>query len=439
VTCAIAVAAGRGWPARLRSCRSRSRPPVRPSRRGRWRGDIVDHSQRPGRPGEADADGIERQHGRRAIRVFHCSRRSLGGPACRLIDSKLPWMRALRQSAGATHTTEGSRACPTGSPRSAASTATFIPRCQASGRCCRICPITGATRSVQRRIGELDSIAYPNNSPLTCRPDWRLATGKAGSDPRPAAERRARSVRNAAGDLQLSLRRATAVQRRHGRGFRKRGERLDAHGVLDGEKRLRASIVVPMQNPTMAGRGDRSLCRRQAVRAGADAADGRDAAGQAALLGRSTGGAASWPAGGHPSGSSYRHPVTAVGWPSYYTEDLRAQAQAFQTQLTSLICEGVFSNSPIYAWCCWNPASPGCPRICGRLTKYWRGCASRYPGSIGHRTEIVRKQCRFEPATGGRPGRCRTDAAVGWTTWNPRSLLLSRRLSALAVSTARAR
>ena len=35
---------------------------------------------------------------------------------------------------------------------------------------------------IQRGVHELESIAYPANSPLTSRPDWRLPNGKPGSD-----------------------------------------------------------------------------------------------------------------------------------------------------------------------------------------------------------------------------------------------------------------
>ena len=51
------------------------------------------------------------------------------------------------------------------------------------------------------------------------------------------------------------------------------------------------------------------------------------------------------PVGIH-AGSAYRHPVTPLGWPTYYTEDYAAQAQAFQAALSSLICEGVFTKFP---------------------------------------------------------------------------------------------
>ena len=38
--------------------------------------------------------------------------------------------------------------------------------------------------------------------------------------------------------------------------------------------------------------------------------------------------------------------MTPLGWPTYYTEDYAAQAQAFQAALSSLVCEGVFTKFP---------------------------------------------------------------------------------------------
>jgi uncharacterized protein len=73
---------------------------------------------------------------------------------------------------------------------------------------------------------------------------------------------------------------------------------------LDPEPRLRASIVVPLQDPEFAV--------EEIERCAPDA------------------------------GSSYRHPVTSVGWPTTYAEEYASQAQGFQAQLTSLITEGVF-------------------------------------------------------------------------------------------------
>ena len=46
------------------------------------------------------------------------------------------------------------------------------------------------------------------------------------------------------------------------------------------------------------------------------------------------------------AGSSFRHPPSALGWPSYYLEDYVSQAQGFAAALNSLVGEGVFVEVP---------------------------------------------------------------------------------------------
>src|SRR3984957_18916026 len=46
------------------------------------------------------------------------------------------------------------------------------------------------------------------------------------------------------------------------------------------------------------------------------------------------------------AGSTYRHPTTPIGWPSSFTEEYVNQATSFQSQLTSLVTEGVFAKFP---------------------------------------------------------------------------------------------
>ncbi len=197
-----------------------------------------------------------------------------------------------------------------------------------------------------RGLDELNSISYPANSPLTARSDWRPGKGK------PAATlEQIRSehldvfgvsiaICNCLYGVQLLFSEDMAA------AFATAVNKWMAAELLDREPRLRASIVVPIQSVELAvdeiercakdprfvqvlllASGDHPLGRRQywPIYAAAE------------RLGL--------PIGIH-AGSSYHNPPTAVGWPSYYTEDYVAQAQAFQSQLTSLICEGVFSRHP---------------------------------------------------------------------------------------------
>ena len=84
---------------------------------------------------------------------------------------------------------------------------------------------------VQRGVHELESIAYPANSPLTSRPDWRLPNGKPGSDLDALRAHALTPFGTSHRHLQLPVRRAAAVLRGHGRRLRPRGERLDGRRV----------------------------------------------------------------------------------------------------------------------------------------------------------------------------------------------------------------
>jgi uncharacterized protein len=177
---------------------------------------------------------------------------------------------------------------------------------------------------------------------------------------------------------------------------------------LDRDERLRASIVVPMQNPAMAAE-EIDRC----------AGDARFVQVLMLLMDEMPLGKRHYwpiyeaaqrhglPVGIH-AGSSYRHPVTAVGWPSYYTEDYAAQAQAFQSQLTSLICEGVFSKFPDLRVVLLESGFTWLPAHLWRLTKYWRGLRMEIPWVDRSPVEIVRSNVRLSlqpvdgPADGGQ-------------------------------------
>ncbi len=246
-----------------------------------------------------------------------------------------------------------------------------------------------------RGMDELNSISYPANSPLTARPDWRPETGKpAGSlqqiqreclDPFGTAI----AICNVLYGVQLLFAEDMAAAYAQAVNDWTRAE------LLDRDKRLRASIVVPLQSVERAvDEIERCAADPRFVQvlvlASGDHPLGKRlywpiyAAAQRHNL----------PIGIH-AGSNYHNPPTAVGWPSYYTEDYVAQAQAFQSQLTSLICEGVFNKFPDLKVVLLESGWTWLPAHLWRLTKYWRGLRIEIPWVDRSPFDIVRSNVRL--------------------------------------------
>ena len=95
------------------------------------------------------------------------------------------------------------------------------------------------------------------------------------------------------------------------------------------------------------------------------------------------------------AGSSYRHPSTPVGWSSYLSEDYINQAGAFQTQLTSLITEGVFAKFPDLTFVLMESGVTWLPGYLWRLTKFWKGLRSEVPWVADPPATIVRDRVRL--------------------------------------------
>lgn len=248
---------------------------------------------------------------------------------------------------------------------------------------------------VQRGLHDLESIAYPANAPLTSRPDWRPESGKPGSD----LDSLRRDALDAFGSevaiCNCLYGAPLLFSEDMGAGFARATNDWMAKEWLDKEPRLRASIVIPTQNAELAVEEiDRVAPDRRFVQVlmplMLDAPLGKRqywpiyaAAGKHGL-----------PVGIH-AGSTYRHPVTPVGWPSYYTEDYAAQAPGFQAALSSLVAEGVFTKFPgltvvlIESGVSWLPAH------LWRLTKFWRGLRLEVPWVDRSPTEIVRDHVRL--------------------------------------------
>jgi uncharacterized protein len=164
---------------------------------------------------------------------------------------------------------------------------------------------------------------------------------------------------------------------------------------LEPEPRLRASIVVPSQQPELAAREiDRVgahpgfvqvyLPVRSATPYGNriyrpifEAAVRHDLA-----VGLHFGGATGTP-------------PTPVGWPTYYLEEYAGMAQVFQSQLTSLVVEGAFDRFPALRVACIESGWTWLPAHLWRIDKEWKGLRREVPWVRRAPSEYVREHVRF--------------------------------------------
>ncbi len=164
---------------------------------------------------------------------------------------------------------------------------------------------------------------------------------------------------------------------------------------LDRDPRLRASIVVPIHSPDLAAEEiDRMAEDKRFV--------------QVLLLSMAElplGRRQNWPIYraaerhglpiGIHAGSSFRHPLSAVGWGSTYLEDYISYSQGMAGALDSLVVEGVFHRFPnlkavlIESGVAWHPAAMW------RLDKTWRGVRAETPWLTRMPSSIVRDHVRM--------------------------------------------
>ncbi|HEX4262045.1 MAG TPA: amidohydrolase family protein [Acetobacteraceae bacterium] len=247
----------------------------------------------------------------------------------------------------------------------------------------------------RRGIDAPASIAYPAAAPISVRPDWRPADKSAAATfPRLRAEAldafgTRLGICNCLIGVPLLFGEDMAA------AFARATNDWIAREWLDREPRLRASIVVPVQNPGLAAAEiDRCAADRRFVQvllpANGELPLGRrahwpiyEAAVRHGL-----------PVGIH-AGSAYRHPVTNVGWPSYYAEDYASHATSFQSQLLSLVAEGVFAKFPSLCVVLIESGFTWLPAFVWRLEKFWRGLRMEVPWVSRPPGEIVREHVRL--------------------------------------------
>ena len=247
---------------------------------------------------------------------------------------------------------------------------------------------------IEREVN-LESQSYPPNAPLTARPDWRDRQGRTGTDlgqlTSVTLDRLGSSlaILNCIYGVQLVMNEDMAVV------LTRALNDWIAKEWLDRDARLRASIVVPLQS---VERAVEEIERR--------ASDKRFvqvlvlAMGEVPLGRRHL-----WPIWaaaerhglpiGIHAGSAYRHPVTSLGWPSYYIEDYSAQSLGFQGQVASLITEGVFQKFPALKVVLIESGVTWVPAFLWRLSKFWRGVRAEVPWVNRPPADIFRTHFRL--------------------------------------------
>lgn len=164
---------------------------------------------------------------------------------------------------------------------------------------------------------------------------------------------------------------------------------------LDKEPRLRASIVVPTQNPEMAAEeidrlGDNPGFVQVLLLVRTEMPLGKrhywpiyEAAERHGLV-----------IGIHAGGSP-GNPITPVGWPSHYLEDYVSLAQAFQTQLVSLVSEGIFAKFPGLRVALIEGGFTWLPSLMWRFDKNWKGLRGEVPWVDRLPSEIIHEHVRL--------------------------------------------
>jgi len=246
-----------------------------------------------------------------------------------------------------------------------------------------------------RGIPSLESISYPPNAPITARPDWRGPKGVAAASVadvgRHVFERWGAGVAilNCLYGVQLVFNEDMAA------AFARALNDWIAAEWLDRDPRLAASIVVPLQNIEHAvdeverRAGDRRFVQILVLAMGETPLGRRSYWPLYAAAVRH-----GLPIGIH-AGSAYRHPVTSLGWPSYFSEDYAAQSQAFQSQIASLITEGAFAKFPDLKVVLIESGVTWLPGFLWRFSKFWRGLRSEVPWVDRSPAEIVRDHVRL--------------------------------------------
>ncbi len=84
-------------------------------------------------------------------------------------------------------------------------------------------------------------------------------------------------------------------------------------------------------------------------------------------------------------------PITGAGWPTHYVEDHGGMPQAFQAQVASLACSGVFEALPDLKFVLIEGGFAWLPPLMWRLDRQWERLGNETPALTRPPSEYVRK------------------------------------------------
>jgi hypothetical protein len=246
-----------------------------------------------------------------------------------------------------------------------------------------------------RGVPDLNLSSYPPSAPLSCRPDWRVASGKGGSDFEQFRTQGLDLFGTQIGICNCLYGGQVIPDGYLGAAVCKAVNSWIVSEWLDKDPRLRASIVVTSQNPALAVKEIERCAKDERfvqvlLLAMAEMPLGRSyywPIYEAALH-------HNLPLGIH-AGSMFRQPLTGAGWHSFLAEDYSANALAFGSQLASLVSEGVFKKFPNLTVVLIESGISWLPSMMWRLDKLWRGIRTEVPWVDQPPSEIIREHVRL--------------------------------------------
>ena len=251
------------------------------------------------------------------------------------------------------------------------------------------------------RVRALDRLnlsltSYPQNAPLSCRPDWKLDNGrKPGSSLEAMQAHVLDRYQPRFGILNCLYGAQVMHSEDMAAAFCRATNDWIRDEWLSRDPRLRASIVIPAHNTELAvaeieRRADDLRFVQVLMLVSGEVTLGRRQLWPIYRLAERLG----LPIGVH-AGNAYRYAPTATGWPSYYVEDYVSQSAAFENQLQSMISEGVFAKFPGLKVVAIESGLTWLSGFIWRADKTWKGVRAEVPWVTRAPSEIIRDHVRF--------------------------------------------